>query len=162
MDDKDYPCLNARELISNSAMLSSNYISLLSDLYTWRKWHRKWSHNLLDSPPLQLCFFNACSIVSTNSIKFKCSLIFTVRLSKLLQLQEHWLTGLITDKDILPVGFTIFWKDQDTRRGGVLLAIHQSFCNNSNCCEIVYPSTSGDMLCIFASKCKSCQMHQSM
>jgi len=34
MDDKDYPCLNAHQLISNSAILSSNYVLLLSDLYT--------------------------------------------------------------------------------------------------------------------------------
>jgi len=33
---------------SNTAILCNNYISLLSDcvhVYTWRKWHRKWSHS---------------------------------------------------------------------------------------------------------------------
>ena len=96
------------------------------------------STNWVDSPALQLFLFNARSMVN-----------------KLNQVQSFIYSSqkpdLITDKEILQAGFTIFIKDQDSWGSGVYSCrgITLTTATRFNHCKIVYPSTSGDSLYIF-------------
>uniref|UniRef100_A0A1X7UGR0 Endonuclease/exonuclease/phosphatase domain-containing protein n=1 Tax=Amphimedon queenslandica TaxID=400682 RepID=A0A1X7UGR0_AMPQE len=47
----------------------------------------------------------------------------------IIALTETWCHPNVSDKEILPVNYTVYRNDRDSRGGGVLLAISDSICS---------------------------------
>ena len=83
---------------------------------------------LASSSNISVRYLNARSL--SNKIRNFQGLIYSSNFN-IVGVTETWLTTDITNKEILPKGFNIYRKDRQSRGGGILLAISNTFSSTS-------------------------------